>query len=119
MTDQNIQFKKNIMRRVYAIWFFRKVVNIHSLKIFLLLLFGWQITLYVSFSSVASNFPSFFNIPSLYGFITEAFLNTEIVVMIFFVFIAVLIFLLAKDLLGNIFNFKIFNIPLKIKGRFN
>jgi len=110
---ENIQFKRGVMRRVYAIWLFRKTFN---LRTGLFALVAWQITLYISFGSVFKNLPSALNITSVYGFVLSAFIHTEIMVKLFLVFIAVLTSLLLKDAFRGIFNF---NIPMRIKGRLN
>lgn len=110
---ENIQFKKGVMRRVYAIWLFRRTFTIRNC---LVLLVAWQMTLYVSFGSVVDNLPSPFDVTSAYGFVLNAFLHTEIMVKLFFVFIAILTFLLLKDAVKGIFNF---SIPVRIRGRFN
>ncbi|PIR57924.1 MAG: hypothetical protein COU71_01450 [Parcubacteria group bacterium CG10_big_fil_rev_8_21_14_0_10_38_31] len=110
---ENIQFKKGIMRRIYAIWLFRKTFTARN---GLILLVAWQMTLYVSFGSVVDNLPSFFDVASVYGFMLNAFIHTEMIVKLFFVFIVVLAFLVLKDAFKGIFNF---SIPIRIKGRFN
>jgi len=114
---ESLQLKKGIMRRVYAIWLFRKVFN---LRMILFLFFIWQVTLYVSIGEVIRNFPSFFDIASFYGFALNAFLNTEATVQLFFLFIIIVAALFLKDTIKSavksIFNF---SIPIRIRGRFN
>ena len=104
------------MRRVYAIWLFRETFNLRN---GLILLAAWQVTLYVSFGSVISNvnnLSSFFDIASVYGFILSAFLHTEMVIKLFFLFIVIFAFMFLKDVVSGIFNF---SIPVRIKSRFN
>lgn len=111
--NESIQFKKKVMRRIYAVWLFKKAFN---LKTGLLLLVAWQVTVYVSLINVFSNTPSFFDVVSMYGFILDAFLHTEVIVKLFSVFIVTFSVLFLKDTIKGLFNL---SIPIRIKGRFN
>jgi len=111
--NESIQFKKRVMRKIYAIWFFKKAFN---LKTGLMLLVVWQVTMYVSVVNIFINTPSLLDAVSMYRFMLDAFLHTEIIVKLFSVFIVILAMLFLKDAVKAIFNFII---PVRVKGRFN
>jgi len=91
--------KRTIMRRVYLIWFFRKVFNMTTAKVGVVLLFAWQFMAQVSVLNVIANSP-FVNGDFSGGvqFLQYAFLNTEALTLALLVGIGVFGALLARDL---------------------
>jgi len=100
----NIQLKKQIMRRVYTIWFMRLLVRPTAIKFYLLCIMLWQSFSYVSFASVIKNLPNITHIKSLYSFFAYAFLNTEAVVQVFAIAAMAIILWLIKDAYRNIYS---------------
>ena len=93
--------KKKIMRRIYLIWFFRKVFNTTTLKLGALLLLGWQFTAHVSLANVITNWPLKADLVANYKFLGSALVNTEFVTPILMLGISILTVLLAKDLIAR------------------
>jgi hypothetical protein len=89
-----MKLKKRIMRRVYAVWFAKRITSPFVIKFVVLILFIFRMGSYVSFSNVVANMPSF----ASYGFFWSAFLNTETALKL----LLVGVFLLAVWLLRDI-----------------
>ncbi len=92
--------RKKIMRRVYAIWFFRKATSPFVLETLAFAGGILGLASYVSFRNVMMNVSPILDSPwSLAGFFSSAFSATELVSKILLVAMAVLIAFLMKDLL--------------------
>ena len=95
----NKKLKKRIMRRIYFMFFLRKMTSSFAIETYALVSFiGFLLSL-VSFKNVFANMPSVTNVPALYNFYTSAFLNTEFVVQVLFAAAAGVLFLLVKDII--------------------
>ncbi len=90
---------KKIMRRIYFIWFARQIFNTITLKIALVFLLGWQFAAQVSVRDVVANWHFDWGVSGSYAFVESAFRNTELVVQILVLGIAVLGILLARDVI--------------------
>ncbi|MBI2100480.1 MAG: hypothetical protein HYT47_00435 [Candidatus Vogelbacteria bacterium] len=95
--------KQVIMRRIYAIWLFRRLRHSFVLKLMLLSLLAWQLQFYVSPGAVWQNARlagGFSN----YGFFFSALERTETVVQLYFLAAGLLILWLFKDVLARLFR---------------
>jgi hypothetical protein len=52
-----VNLQKQIMRRVYLIWAFRKVFNMFTLKLAAIFVLTWQLSVQVFFAKVIQNSP--------------------------------------------------------------
>jgi len=78
MSDINL--KKKIMRRVYAIWFFRKITSPFTIEIFIFMAILVASVSYISFFNVMRNaFNSSNSVYSLSNFFLNAFVNADAV----------------------------------------
>ena len=73
-----LSLKRNIMMRIYLIFFIRKLKSPFAFKVSLLVLSLFSINLAVSLQNVIANTPG--NPVGLYYFGTNAFLNTQLAV---------------------------------------
>jgi len=90
--------KKQIMRRVYIIWFMRLALSPISLKIAAVFMLMWQFTAYVSVAQVFVNSPiSRGDLLESFYFLKSAFMNTEAITLMLMVGIAFVGGLLVKD----------------------
>jgi ubiquinone biosynthesis protein Coq4 len=80
MQDRSVQFKDSIMRRVYAVWFLKKVASPAAVKLALLGLFLLRLKEYVSVRHVIANAPSLTEIGVNLKFFASAFANAEFAV---------------------------------------
>lgn len=78
------QFKKSIMRRVYAIWALRRITAPTMLKFYILTAFLWQSAYYVSLPQVLTNLPAVTDVGAQYSFALTAFSRTELMMQILF-----------------------------------
>jgi len=98
MTINDIQLKKRIMRRVYAIWLLRHMISPAMLKLYALAVFLWQSSQYVSWRQVMINSPAITDMRANYSFATSAFSETELMTQILFVGMVGVLVWFAKDL---------------------
>ncbi len=69
--------KKRIMRRVYAVWFLKKLTSPIFMK-FLILVGALRLSVsLVSVPNVVHNWPALWNIPANYHFFVSALQNTD------------------------------------------
>lgn len=95
----HVNLKKKIMRRVYAIWFFKKITSpfvVEMISFVALLL--WT-TVYVSPANVLNNLPSISSPFPVANFFISAFSETELITKILFIGMFVSVIFLMKDLL--------------------
>lgn len=86
------------MRRIYAIWFFRRLRHSVGLKLSLLILLVWQLQFYVSPGAVWQNARlagGFSN----YSFFFSALARTELVVQLYLLAAGLIVLWLFKDVL--------------------
>lgn len=94
----NPNLKKKIMRRIYALWFYKKITSPFAAELFFLVAIFFGLTAYVSLKNIFNNTPSVFSPGAVAGFFASAFYQTEMIVQVLFVgMLASLIFLL-KDI---------------------
>ena len=92
------QFKKSIMRRVYAIWALRRMTTPTMLKFYILTAFLWQSAYYVSLPQVFTNSPAITDVSANYSFALTAFSRTELMTQILFAGIICLALWFANDM---------------------
>ena len=78
----NLQLKKRIMRRVYTIYAFRKVLSRTAFKVYAGLLLLYGIKVFVHVEAVANNMPQLSDLKGLYNFTTYALVHTGIAVQL-------------------------------------
>ena len=71
------------MKRVYYIWFLRRLFSQTMAKIVAITLVLWQLTYSVSFSSVLNNLPGKFDVAGNFRYLLSAAQNTESAVQIY------------------------------------
>lgn len=102
MSNKNLMLKKKIMRKVYAIWFFKKLNSSFVIQLAALLFLLLMINTYISFINVINNMPGLF---SSSNFFIYAFQNTETTVKLMLVFVAILMLLVGRELIKASIDF--------------
>ena len=95
---ETIELKKKIMRRVYATYVLRRVINRFTLKCTILVFFAVGIISIVSVTDVFANMPYLLDTTALYFFSKYAFMNAELTVQTLLLGATVFMMWLAKDL---------------------
>ena len=91
--------KRKIMRRVYVVWFSKKIFNTLTMKAALIILLMWQITSYVSVKNVIANWNFNDGFAASYAFLESAILNTELMTQVLALGILMFIGLLVRDII--------------------
>ena len=86
------------MRRVYAIYVLRRVINRFTLKCSALAVFAVGVVSAVSISNVFANMPSILDMPAVLYFSKYAFMNTELTVQFLIIGTAATVLWLLKDI---------------------
>lgn len=96
---QSKKIKKNIMRRVYAIWFLRRITKPFVIESILFFLFIFWLTAYISFGDVWGNSRQLIFSPlAISNYMISAFLSTETLSKVLLIGLLTLISLFIKDL---------------------
>lgn len=95
----NLQLKKRIMRKIYAIYAFRKAFSNLAFKIYTGLVLIYWIKVFVHVEAVANNMPKLSDLSGLYNFMTYSVLNTELSVQLIIVGVAGLIIWTMRDII--------------------
>ena len=98
--------KKKIMRRVYAMYVLRLIINRFALKCVALVFFTVGVVSIVSVTDVLANMPYLLDTAALFYFSKYAFMNAELTVQAFLLGITVFMMWLAKDLVFLSFSLK-------------
>ncbi|HBM45880.1 MAG: hypothetical protein UT05_C0006G0020 [Parcubacteria group bacterium GW2011_GWF2_38_76] len=83
MTKLEIKLKNKIMRRVYAVWFLKKIFSLALLRALITLVLFMEFAREVSISSVINNLPKATDFSANYHYISFAFTHTEASVQIY------------------------------------
>lgn len=100
----HLQFKKRIMRRVYALYVLGKVLSKLAFKVYAGLALLYGIKIFVHVEAVANNMPDFNNLSGLYTFMTQAALNTNLAVQFIIFGVVALAVWVLRDVIKNIFE---------------
>ena len=100
----NIQLRKRIMRRVYAVYALQKVLSRTALKVYAGLALLYGVKVFVHVEAVANNMPDFTNLSGLYDFSLSAIVNTNIAVQFIVFGVAALAVWIMRDAIRNIFT---------------
>lgn len=98
MDSVNKKLRNKIMRRVYAIWLFRRLSGPFAVELFFLGALSFGLSVYVSIRNVVNNTPSVFSPGAVAGFFASAFYQAEMIVQILFVGILASAVFLLKDI---------------------
>lgn len=98
------QFKKETMRRIYLVFFMRKLVGRIALKTYAVLGLLYLQTYAVSFTNVIKNMPALSDLPAVARFYSYAFLNTQASVQLMTVAVLALALWLSRDLARDMFR---------------
>ena len=82
MEQGTTQFKSETMRRIYTLFFLKKLSGRIAIKSYVLLVLIYLQSKLIFVQAVLHNMPSITDIPALYNFYTYAFLNTKILVQV-------------------------------------
>lgn len=93
----NLQLKKRIMRKIYAIYAFRKVFSNMAFKIYTGLILIYAIKVFVHVEAVANNMLKLSDLSGLYNFMSDSVLNTELSVQLIIVGVFGLIVWTMRD----------------------
>ncbi len=94
-----LDLNKKIMRRVYAIWFFRRLTGAFFVETLFLVALILLMTSYVSFGNVFANFSRvFFSPVAAVWFVISAFLATELFTKVVFALILTLAIMVTRKL---------------------
>lgn len=74
----NTALHKRIMRRVWAVYVYRKATSPMALQTYIFSFLTWQLFIYVSMSSVMANMPSVKTPFAFVQFYFHSFINTEV-----------------------------------------
>jgi len=96
--DNDRKLKRVVMRRIYAIWLFRRLKQSAGLKLSLLILLVWQLQFYVSPGAVWENARAAGGF-SNYDFFFSALARTEPAVQFYFLAAGLIGLWLFKDFL--------------------
>lgn len=94
--SQNL--KSKTMRRIYAVWFFKKLTSPFVVELFFLAAIFFGLTAYVSLKNIFNNTPSVFSPGAVAGFFASAFYETEMIVRVLFVGMLASLAFLLKDI---------------------
>lgn len=97
MTNQEL--KNNIMRRVYVIFFLRKLTSLFAIKVSALALLFVSANFLVSVRDVLINMPDMQHLNAVYHFYLSAFLHTELPVQLLIVAVLTLFVFIVKDII--------------------
>ena len=98
--------KKKIMRRVYAMYALRLVINRFVLKCAALIFLGVGVVSVISVTDVLANMPHLLDTMALFYFSKYAFMNAELSVQAFLLGMTVFMMWLGKDLVFLSFSLK-------------
>ena len=73
----NIVLKKRIMRRIWALYVYRKATSPVALQTYLFSFLTWQLFMYVSMPSIVANAPQLSHPLAFAEFYFNSFINTE------------------------------------------
>ncbi|OGZ03711.1 MAG: hypothetical protein A2648_02030 [Candidatus Lloydbacteria bacterium RIFCSPHIGHO2_01_FULL_41_20] len=82
MGQETKQFKTETMRRIYTLFFLKKLSGRIAIKFYILLVLIYLQSKLIFVQAVLHNMPSPTDIPALYHFYTYAFLNTRVLVQV-------------------------------------
>ena len=94
----NSQLKKRVMRRVYLVFYTRKLLSFIALKLYISIFLVWGLLYNVSVTDVVRNTMNVNSMSSLSYFYKYAFMNTELIVQISSVLFLGLALIVARDL---------------------
>lgn len=103
----NYALKKRIMRKVYTVYALRKILSKTAFKIYVAVALLFGIKVFIHVSAVIRNLPNFRNLSGLYNFLLYAVVNTEVAVQFIIFGITALVVWIMKDMVKNIFIYKI------------
>ena len=89
------------MRRVYIVWFARRVVNSVTLKLLAILALVTELRQYSSVKHVLYNSPSFLHVAETIGFWSHAFIHASAMAELLMMTIGALAVLTARDYLSR------------------
>lgn len=95
--NNDIELKKKIMRRIYAIWIFRGLTSPFAVKLVSLVALSVWLTTYVSIGNVLENSVSSVSLDYILSFFAFAFSKTELTAKILLLAFLVPFSLLLKD----------------------
>jgi len=78
--DKGTELKNNVMRRIYFVFYLKKVFSKITIKIFALVALGTAVASFVSFQNIFFNMPAIVEVGSILSFIMSAFMHTEFIV---------------------------------------
>lgn len=88
---------KSIMRRVYAVWFFRALLSPGLVKLYAITFLSWEFLSRVSLGYILVNAPGLDEFSKNIGFFSRAFLATEMSIQLIVLSGAVLVALMLRD----------------------
>lgn len=94
---KNNTLQKSIMRRVYAVWFLKKITQPLFVKVYIFALLMWQFMSQVSMANVINNVPADFG--KSINFFLDALIKTEVMVQGILLLSVVLGVFMVRDVL--------------------
>jgi hypothetical protein len=95
------KLNKRIMRRVYGVYLYHKLVNPISLKAYGLAIFAVILSVSVSFSHIIANMPALTNFSAWYQFNIAALSHSDFNVKVLLASLLMLALWLLRDLISN------------------
>lgn len=92
------------MRRVYVLWFLRKLTSPAVLKVVVLVALIWRSSRYVSYKDVVLNSPSIAEVGASVNFFTSAFINTELYMQLLLIGVVLVATWSVYDLAHKMFS---------------
>lgn len=83
------QLNKSIMRRVYAVWFLRKITSPFYVKMYIMMVLVFQLVRSVSVSDVANNIGNV-KVSNMINYMLHSFAQTEPAVQIYSILFAMI-----------------------------
>jgi hypothetical protein len=99
-----LQLHRRIMRRVRYIYLLRKVFNPVALRAYSCAVLVLITATLVSMSNIFANVPAVTDMNAFYGYVSYAFMHTELIVQILTVGIVVITLYLLRDIARPIFQ---------------
>jgi len=93
---------KGVMRRIYAVWFLKKITSPLWLKGYIAIILTWQFGVQVHVASVLHNAPGATNLPKNLVFLTRAFTGTDFMVQAIIILGFVTGALFFRDMIGRV-----------------
>jgi len=107
---ENLKLQKKTMRRVYAVYVLKNILNPLAVKVYALAVFAVWASIYVSAGNVFANAKNISGFSGAFDFSLSAITQTEFVVQAIVLAVVILVAFLIRDIAKNIIQTNIAHI---------